>query len=131
MPALLLRGFVRLMAFLDFFGIMPKIVDEASPFHSSVFISNLGSLGIPPIYHHLYNFGNTPVFITFGAKKRELAFNPDGSTYLKTSVDYTVVTDERITDGHYFASGLKMLEKIFHHPEKLDVAPEEVVKDID
>ncbi|MBR2861171.1 MAG: hypothetical protein IKB86_04970 [Clostridia bacterium] len=131
LPSLFLRGFIRLMAFLDFFGIMPKIVEEASPFHSSVYVSNLGSLGIPPIYHHLYNFGNTPVFITFGAKRRELALNPDGTTYLKTTVDYTVVTDERTTDGHYLASALKMLEKLFHNPQKLDTAPEEIIEDVD
>lgn len=131
LPSLLLRSFVAFMQFLDFWGIMPKIVEEASPFHSSVFISNLGSLGIAPIYHHLYNFGNTPIFITFGAKRRELALNADGTTYTKTMIDYTIVTDERTTDGHYLATALKGLEKHFRNPEKLDLPPETVVEDID
>ncbi len=131
LPALLLRGFVAFMQFLDFWGIMPKIINEVSPFHASVFISNLGSLGIPPIYHHLYNFGNVPVFITFGAKRRELALKTDGTTYTKTMIDYTVVTDERTTDGHYLATALKGLEKLFRNPEKLDTPPETVVEDID
>jgi hypothetical protein len=119
------------MQFLDFFGIMPKIIDEVSPFHASIFISNLGSLGIPPIYHHLYNFGNTPVFITFGAKRRENVLNLDGSVSQKVMVDYTVVTDERITDGHYLATAFKGLEKLMKNPEKLDTPPETVVEDID
>lgn len=131
LPALLLRGFIAFMQFLDFWGIMPKIINEVSPFHASVFISNLGSLGIPPIYHHLYNFGNVPVFITFGAKRRELALKTDGTTYTKTMIDYTVVTDERTTDGHYLATALKGLEKLFRNPEKLDTPPETVVEDID
>lgn len=131
LPSFLLRWFVALMQFLDFFGIMPKIVEEASPFHASVYISNLGSLGIPPIYHHLYNFGNVPVFITFGAKRKELALNPDGTTYTRTMIDYTVVTDERTTDGHYLATAFKGLDKLFRSPEKLDTPPEKVVEDID
>lgn len=131
MPSFILRGFIAFMQFLDFWGIMPKIINEASPFHASVFISNLGSLGIPPIYHHLYNFGNVPVFITFGAKRRELQLNADGTTSPRTMIDYTVVTDERTTDGHYLATALKGLEKLFRSPEKLDSAPEKVVDDID
>jgi hypothetical protein len=131
MPSFILRGFIAFMQFLDFWGIMPKIINEASPFHASVFISNLGSLGIPPIYHHLYNFGNVPVFITFGTKRRELQLNADGTTSPRTMIDYTVVTDERTTDGHYLATALKGLEKHFRNPEKLDAAPETVVEDID
>ena len=131
LPSILLRGLVAFLQFLDFFGIMPKIIDEASPFHASIFISNLGSLGIPPIYHHLYNFGNLPVFITFGAKRRENVLNLDGSVTQKVMVDYTVVTDERITDGHYFATAFKGLEKLLKNPEKLDTPPETVVEDID
>lgn len=131
LPSILLRWFIAFMQLLDYFGIMPKIVEEASPFHASVFISNLGSLGIPPIYHHLYNFGNVPVFITFGTKRRELQLNADGTTSPRTMIDYTVVTDERTTDGHYLATALKGLEKLFRNPEKLDSAPETVVEDID
>ncbi len=130
LPKLILRWFVAFMQFLDFFGIMPKIIETASPFHSSIYISNLGSLGIPPIYHHLYNFGNTPVFITFGAKRRELALKSDGTVYQKTMIDYTVVTDERITDGHYLATAFKGMERLLHNPQKLDTPPETVVEDV-
>lgn len=131
LPAIILRWFIAFMQFLDFFGIMPKIIDEVSPFHASIFISNLGSLGIPPIYHHLYNFGNVPVFITFGAKRRENVLNLDGTVSQKVMVDYTVVTDERITDGHYLATAFKGLDKLIKNPEALDTPPETVVEDID
>ena len=72
-----------------------------------------------------------PVFITFGTKRRELQLNADGTTSPRTMIDYTVVTDERTTDGHYLATALKGLEKLFRSPEKLDTAPETVVDDID
>lgn len=131
LPALLLRGFVSFNQFLDFFGWMPKFINEASPMHCSIFISNLGSLGIPPVFHHLYNFGNVPVFLTFGGKRKELAFRSDGTVYNRTMVDYTVVMDERTIDGHYYASALKLFDKILHNPEKLDVPPETVIEDVD
>lgn len=131
LPAPLLRGFVGLMKTMDYFGIMPRIIDEVSPFHASMFISNLGSLGIPPIYHHIYNFGNISVFITFGAKQKQLKLAPDGSVKEHYVVDYTVVTDERTTDGHYYANAFKGLQKLFRNPQKLDTPPEKVVYDVD
>ncbi len=131
LPTLIFRFFVSLLTFLDYFGHMPKVIHKASPFHCSVFISNLGSLGIPPIYHHLYNFGTCPIFFTFGAKRTVLEVQKDGSVEKHKYVDYTVVTDERITDGHYYASAFKYLDWLFRHPEVLDTPPEEIIYDVD
>ena len=131
MPTLIFRWFVAFATFLDYFGILPKIIHTASPFHCSVFITNLGSLGIPPVYHHLYNFGTCPVFFAFGAKRTALELQKDGSVEKHKYVDYKFTCDERITDGHYYASAFKLLDSIFRHPEQLDNPPEEVIYDID
>ena len=130
-PAPLLRMLISLLEFLDYFGIMPKIIHKASPFHCSAFVTNLGSLGIPPVYHHLYNFGTCPIFIAFGAKRTALEIQKDGSVEKHKYVDFTVVSDERITDGHYFASSFKQLDWILRHPDCLDEKPEQIVSDID
>lgn len=129
-PRLLLKFIVWLLCILDYFHIMPKLVLEASPFHGSMIITDIGSLGIPPIYHHLYNFGNLPIFIAFGAKRRVYEMNKDGVVEEKRYVDYTIVTDERICDGYNYAQGLKMLKHNLMHPERLTVPPEKVVQDI-
>jgi len=129
LPSLILRGFVGLMNTLDYFGIMPKSIHEASPFHASIFMSNLGSLGIPPVFHHLYNFGNVPVFLTFGSKYSVNELQLDGSVKKTRYIDYTVVSDERITDGHYFAQAFKCIDRIFKKPSILDNPPDEVVED--
>ncbi len=130
-PSLLLRFVVALLTFMDYFGFMPKIINKASPFHCSMFISNLGSLGIAPIYHHLYNFGTCPVFFTFGAKRTALEVQKDGSVEKHKYIDFTVVCDERITDGHYYATAFKQLDWYFRHPDVLDEKPEEIIEDID
>ena len=131
LPRIIFRAFIAIASFLDYFGILPKTLHKASPFHCSFFVSNLGSLGIPPIYHHLYNFGTCPIFFTFGAKRTALELQKDGSIEKHKYIDYTVVADERIADGHYYASSIKYLEWIFRHPDVLDEPPEEIVKDID
>ena len=130
-PRLLLRFVVGLLKFLDYFGLLPKVLTDLSPFHASYFITSMGSLGIPPIYHHLYNFGNVPVFFSFGARRSELMLEKDGSVQQHWFVDYTFVLDERICDGHYYASALKYMRKILKNPEILDEQPEKIIEDID
>ncbi|MBQ1712227.1 MAG: hypothetical protein II024_03245, partial [Firmicutes bacterium] len=95
-----------------------------SPFHGSLFITSMGSLGIPPIYHHLYDFGNIPVFLAFGAKRTVYEPNSAGEILKKKYVDFTAVTDERIVDGQYYASAFKKIRSCLLHPEQLDEHPE-------
>lgn len=130
-PGLVKKFAVWLLNFLDYFGLIPMSLLKVSPFHGSFYITSMGSLGIPPIYHHLYDFGNVPVFCAFGAKRQENELNSDGSVVRKKYIDYTFVTDERICDGFYFAEALKLLKKYLHKPELLDERPLTVVQDID
>lgn len=128
-------GLVKKFAFwflklLDYFGLLPSGLLRVSPFHGSMFITSMGSLGIPPIYHHLYNFGNVPVFIAFGAKRSENEIEDDGQVIRRKYMDYTFVTDERICDGYYFASALKLMRTYLSDPSILDNPPEEVIEDI-
>ena len=130
MPGLVFKTFVGLIRFLDYFGLAPKLIREVSPFHCSYFITSMGSLGIPPIYHHLYDFGTCPVFFSFGAKRRAYEVDMDGVVKKKQYMDFTFVTDERICDGFYFASALKLLKNICRNPWQLDEVPT-VIPDID
>ncbi len=130
LPGLLLRGCVNLLRAMDYFGLLPRFLTNLSPFHGSMFITNMGSLGMPPIFHHLYNFGNLPVFIAMGAKRTEYVVNKNGEVEKKRMLDFSVVCDERICDGHYYATAFKLLKKMIENPEKLIAPPETVVEDI-
>lgn len=130
-PGFLLLMIVRFLRFLDYLGWLPKFLLKVSPFHCSMFITSMGSLGIPPINHHLYDFGNCPVFIAFGAKERCYEMNANGEVEKKEYADYTVMMDERICDGFYYAAAMKKLRRYFRDPWKLDTPPEEIVEDID
>jgi len=129
-PGFLLRWTIRFLRFLDYCGLLPRSLAALSPFHGSFFITSMGSLGIPPIVHHLYDFGTVPAFCAFGAKQREFKVNPDGSVYKYSYVDVSYNLDERICDGFYYASALKYMRNLFKKPEVLDNPPEQVIKDI-
>ena len=130
-PSIVLKFVVWLLKLLDYFGLLPKFLTELSPFHGSLFFTSMGSLGIRPIYHHLYDFGNLPVFGAFGCKRRALEVQEDGSVVQKKYIDVKFVLDERIVDGYYYAAFFKHYRSILRHPELLDLPPEELVADID
>jgi len=130
-PGVLLKFVVWLLKLLDYFGLLPKFLLELSPFHGSLFFTSMGSLGIRPIYHHLYDFGNIPAFGAFGMKRRALELQEDGTVVQKKYVDVKFVLDERIVDGYYYATFFKYYRRLLAHPEVLDNPPEEVIPDID
>ena len=130
-PGVVLKFLVWLLKLLDYFGALPAFLTELSPFHGSIFFTSMGSLGIPPIYHHLYDFGNLPVFGAFGCKRRALEIQEDGSVVQKKYIDMKFTLDERICDGYYYATFFKYYRRLLAHPEILDNPPEEVVRDID
>ena len=129
-PGVLLKFVVWLLKLLDYFGLLPRFLTKVSPFHGSLFITSMGSLGIPVIYHHLYDFGNVPVFVSLGKKYFENEVQRDGSVKRCTYIDYTFVTDERICDGFYFASVLRYFRGLLQDPWQLDIPAEEIVPDV-
>ena len=131
LPRFVLRGVVRLLNWLDYHGWLPKALLKVSPFHGSMIITSMGSLGIPAIYHHLYNFGTLPVFISYGNIFTADAIKRDGTRERHHFITIKVVTDERICDGYYYASAFKRLKRYMLHPEILDKSPEKIVEDID
>lgn len=130
-PRFLLRFFIWFVKTLDYYGILPRAILNLSPFHGSMIITSMGSLGIRPIYHHIYDFGNLPVFVAYGAKQHGVKMDDDGVVRKYRYIEMKVTTDERICDGYYYASAFKMMKKIFENPRVLENPPEQVIEDID
>lgn len=131
LPGLVLKFTVWVLKLLDYFGKLPRFLTELSPFHGSVIFTSMGSLGIPPVVHHLYNFGNLPVFFAFGRKYRKTELDSDGNPITRRYVDITMNTDERTVDGFYYATVLKYFHKLMRAPSQLDNPPAEIKRDID
>lgn len=131
LPRPLLRTAIRFLNWLDYHGWMPKQLLDVSPFHGSMIITSMGSLGIKPIYHHIYNFGNLPVFLAYGTKRTVTRVKRDGSLETRRMIEIKAVTDERICDGFSYASAFKLMKRYVEHPRQLTVRPEAIVEDID
>lgn len=129
LPAFLMRITVRMLRWLDNIGKLPKAIHQASPFHCSMFLTNLGSLGIGPIYHHLYEFGTCSVFLAMGNKTRMHTVSATGHREVQRFIGLKFVTDERICDGHYYAASMKLLRRLLANPELLLDPPAQVVVD--
>ena len=130
MPRFLIRFAIALLRIGDYFGILPQSLLNASPFHGSMIITDLGSLRIGPVYHHIYNFGTLPVFIAFGAKRHAYELDRHGQVVDHKYVDTKMVLDEGIVDGHYYAQMLQAFRYIFSHPEIVESPPSRVIEDV-
>nr|HPJ76707.1 2-oxo acid dehydrogenase subunit E2 [Clostridia bacterium] len=87
------------------------------------------SLGIKAVYHHLYNFGTTSVFLAMGKKEYQYQGSDEGELIKKRIISLKMVVDERICDGYYYASTMRLFSKILQNPEVLLMPPEEIPVD--
>lgn len=120
LPRIVLMIAIRIIRWLDFWGINPKALTEGDPNYTTILCSNLGSIKCPSVYHHLNNYGTNSVMVTIGALHKEEVILPDGTKAIRDFVDIGATLDERIADGFYFARSLKLIKHIFAHPELLD-----------
>lgn len=130
LPRWILRLVMKFLYHLDYNGRIPQSLLDISPFHGSLVMSSMGSLGIPSVFHHLYNFGNVPMIITFATNRHENAVKRDGTVEKKHFLDYIITTDDRICDGQYYSEALHELHKYLKNPELLEQPPKVVVEDI-
>jgi hypothetical protein len=118
-PNFLLKIIVSFIMFLDNHGMLPKFIIKASPFHTSAFLTNVASLGIDAIFHHLYNFGTTGLFLAMGKKKKGFIYD-DETIKEEKCISLAFVCDERICDGYYFANSVKLFNRYLKKPELLE-----------
>ena len=128
------RPFVRILAavarFLDYFDWLPRNLLEASPFHGSVTVLDLGTLGIVPAECPLSDVGTVSCAVSFGAKRKVREVSADGEWVERHYVDYCLSCDGRIADSYYFASAAKCLKYFLKNPIHLELPPETVEDDV-
>jgi hypothetical protein len=108
---------IKILELMDFYKGIPKAIREIDPTRASVFIANLGSIGLDAPYHHLFEWGTCSMFVTIGRIGKKPAVAEDGETVIiKTMVDIKIVYDERITDGYYAARSLDKFKEYFKTP---------------
>lgn len=129
LPPFILRLAIQFFYCLDNIGCLPRFIHHVSPWHCSIFVTNLGSIGIDPIYHHLSRFGTCSMFVAMGKKKHDYELNRDGQIVRRKHLSVKVTMDERICDGFYYASSMRLFNKILANPEVLLGPPDAVIAD--
>ena len=122
---------VSLVRLLDRVGILPRFLLNASPFHTGMFLTNMASLGMPYVYHHIYNFGTTSLFVARGKVERVPLPGPDGQVIFKRVIPLGVVVDERITSGASYGQAFGYWRDLLADPCQLETPPESVRYDIE
>ncbi len=120
LPRIVLIVVIRIIRWLDFWGINPRFLTDGDPNYTSILCSNLGSIQCPAVYHHLNNYGTNSIMVTVGTLHKEEMLMADGTKQIRDVIDIGATLDERIADGFYFARSLRLIKKVFAEPELLE-----------
>jgi len=119
LPKFMVNIVAYIVSFLDNHDWLPKSLTDGSIYHSTVLLSNLGSIHCDGIYHNLTNFGTNSIVVTIGEIKESVKVL-DNEFKKRYVCEFGVTLDERIADGVYFAKCLNMLEYILENPSLLE-----------
>jgi hypothetical protein len=119
LPRFLVRFVVAAQRVLDYWNLLPKSLLDGDPLYASMFLANLGSVGLDSAYHHLFEYGTVPVFATIGRVKKGIVV-VDGAPAVRDVVSVKYSLDERIADGFYCARSLELLKEMLEKPESLE-----------
>jgi hypothetical protein len=116
LPGPLLRLCVTVLRWLDAWNLLPAAFIGPDPMYASLFISNLGSLRLESAYHHLYEYGNVPLFAAIGRVREELVPDGNGGVASRHVVSIKYTLDERVADGLYCARALERVRELIEDP---------------
>ena len=120
LPQWVINLIVKLVLWLDKHGWAPQSLIGSDPNHASIFLSNLGSIGLEAGYHHLVNWGTNSCFIVIGKKYMKMEYTKDGQSDLHEVIPLGITLDERIADGYYYSGTVALVKELLAHPELLD-----------
>lgn len=118
LPTFLLSALVPFVKTLDNWGLLPKAYIDGDPMFASVFITNLGSIGMDAAQHHLYEYGNIPIFCLIGRKKHAFYVDDAGAVRAREVYPLRLTFDERIEDGLYCLKSMEFLKQKLEEPLK-------------
>ena len=131
LPNFMVSFFTWLLTTLNHYGWLPGSMIRADELYGSVFIANLGSIGLQPAYHHLYEYGDIPIFMALGTNEPRMMLDDRGRPAVKDMMTIRYSFDERINDGYYSIKALELLKNLVEDPEMtidrdpVSVVPEE------
>jgi hypothetical protein len=124
MPRFANRVFFWALTTLDYHNALPYSFTKSLPFFSSVFFTNVGSVGIDAPFHHNFEFGTCGIFCAIGIVRKENRIDADGKVVERELVKVTFTSDDRIIDGIYCGRAISLLRSYVEDPSLLEATPE-------
>ena len=125
MPRFIIRFIFWLMRWTDEHNMPIYSLTKDIPMFSTAFLAHLGSIGIPAVYHHLFEFGTTGVLITLGQmKKTQMVDQDTGKVDVRDVMEVKVCIDDRIAPGIYTGPTIELMKKLIENPEPLLESPD-------
>ena len=121
LPQFLINAIVKTVLWLDKRGWAPDALIGSDPNHASIFLTNLGSIGLEGGYHHLVNWGTNSCFVVLGKKYMKMEYQKDGTSDLHEVIPVGITLDERIADGYYYSGTVALVKELLAHPELLEL----------
>ena len=121
LPQFMINGIVKSVLWLDKHGWAPDFLIGSDPNHAAIFLSNLGSIGLPGGYHHLVNWGTNSCFVVVGKKKVKKVYDDEGNGTVQQVLPLGITLDERIADGYYYSGTVALVKELLAHPELLEL----------
>jgi hypothetical protein len=112
LPGPLRRLGFRLVHGIDALGLLPNAFIGGDPMYASAFFANLGSIGLDPVYHHLYEYGTIGIFCVYGRPR----IDPADPTTKRRTVVLKWTFDERVEDGLYAGYAIKRFAQMLEDP---------------
>lgn len=121
LPQFLINLIVKTVLLLDKHGWAPDALIGSDPNHAAIFLTNLGSIGLPGGYHHLVNWGTNSCFVVLGKKYMKMDYDKDGNGDLHEVIPVGITLDERIADGYYYSGTVALVQELLEHPQLLEL----------
>ena len=121
LPQFMITAIVKTILWLDKHGWAPEFIIGSDPNHAAIFLSNLGSIGLPGGYHHLVNWGTNSCFVVTGKKYMKMDYDANGNPDLHEVLPLGITLDERIADGYYYSGTVALVQELLAHPELLEL----------
>ena len=121
LPQWMITGIVKTVLWLDKHGWAPEFLIGSDPNHAAIFLSNLGSIGLPGGYHHLVNWGTKSCPVVVGKKYMKMEYDRDGKGNVHEVIPLGITLDERMADGYYYSGAVALVKELLEHPELLEM----------
>lgn len=128
-PGLTKKLAVGVLKVMDRYNVLPQPLVEVSPFHTSVFFSQLKSIRSDYVYHHLWNLGTAGIFVALG-EAMDVAVPEGGAVVVRRACEIGLTVDERMCDGLYLSRSLELFKDYLEDPRVLEQGASEVVQDV-